>query len=575
MQSQRSRFLKSAIFSLVLTLALTLSGCGSLSRILEQPAPPRENTESETLSQVPRAGEEYEGVEILHGTWDEPQQSPDSKAYFYEERGWIYLYLEGEPANRGYQYGWLLADYIQLNIDQNKALLAELYALDWEYLRTHAERLWAGVVSEEYQAELEGIVEGASQRGADFDYVDLLVLNGLEELCCNWFPTVQSAYYAELARGLWKPEVSEGAEMPEGYEEREGLTGVPFGNEEDNEDNEDSNDTALADTGVADHAIDFDRVYTKEAVALLATGEATEEGTLVLAHNTIASYAGTAFYNVWITIDPADGQQFTMQAAPGCIASGSEFYETESLIVAATRIQDFCAYNEVGTPEFLRVREAVQYSESPDEFTKTLLEQNNGGLASSWLVGELETNEIMKLELGLSFYSTETLTNGCFISTGEVGDERIRATETTQSALSDARTGSSARSTRMTELVDAYYGTLAVETAQVILSDHYDSYQEQATASLRSICAHGETDDARFTNDPSISPYMPYGAIDAKVISSELAKEHTVVARWGNACGRAFDSAEFLERHQHAVVLTPYLYDRPSEPWNEFYPYGG
>ncbi|MCB0152786.1 MAG: hypothetical protein KDE01_34670, partial [Caldilineaceae bacterium] len=41
---------------------------------------------------------------------DEPvQSSPDGKGYRFERAGWVYLHIEGDPYERGYQHGFLMA----------------------------------------------------------------------------------------------------------------------------------------------------------------------------------------------------------------------------------------------------------------------------------------------------------------------------------------------------------------------------------------------------------------------------------------------------------------------------------
>ena len=55
-----------------------------------------------------------------------------------------------------------------------------------------------------------------------------------------------------------------------------------------------------------------------------------------------------------------------------------------------------------GIPEFVRARKAMQYAESVDDFARMMKDGNNGGYANSWLVGDRKTNEIARLELGIS-----------------------------------------------------------------------------------------------------------------------------------------------------------------------------
>lgn len=625
--------------TLAATLAssLLLTGCGSLSRLMEEPAPPLESAPAPELTNLVRAGEEYEGIEILHGTWDEPCYTEDRKGYFYEEDGWIYLHIEGDPAERGYQHGWLLADYIQQSVDINTSMLADFRAIDWTYFKENAQRMWADKVSKELRAELEGIIAGATERGATVDYLDLLVLNGLEELRDCWFPTVQEDYYRELVQGLWNPVISiSGTAVVDGElvagigeDENEADAEAAATREaaaDTNADGADTGDNAASGAGIKDIAADETDTseaapdeaaasgttqadsgtlpqytehegimgtgqgglpepvaasgnaggpggyYLRQASVLLATGSATEDGGIILAQNTIAAYADYSFSNVMIDVAPSAGERFAMQAAPGLIHSASEAYSTESLLVANTLIKGFNVYSEEGTPEFLRIRQAVQGSKTLDEFVSVMTEGNNGGLASSWLVGELETGQIMELELGLAFYLVKKLDNGWLLSTNGVDDVRIQSLETDGSATTDIRLGARSRFSRLSDRAGIYQGKLTPALAEEIVSDHFDAYQNKMLAGSRSICAHFDTDKALNTPDASVEPYMPYGTVDAKVMSTELARDHTIYARWGSACGRSFDSASFLAKNTQYIQLQGYLFDRPSQPWATLYP---
>jgi len=313
-------------------------------------------------------------------------------------------------------------------------------------------------------------------------------------------------------------------------------------------------------------------MFTKQASVFMATGSATEDGGIILAHNTSAFYPEANFANIWIDINPFDGQRMTMQAEPGRISSFGEVYATRTLLVANTRIKGFNVYAETGVPEFQRVRQAVQYCKTLDAFAEAMTKGSGGGLASTWLVGEFATSEIMKLEVGFSFNSLEKLTDGFFVSANGVDDTRILNAETESSSLPDTRKSTGARTMRLADLIEPYLGTLTPEDAKIIISDHFDVYLSRVSASSRGVCAHYEDDDARYADSLEMLPNMPFGTVDAKVTSTELFKDKTFLARWGSACGRAFDSGYYLRQNPQFEALSDYLYDRPSHFWNQMYP---
>jgi hypothetical protein len=65
--------------------------------------------------------------------------------------------------------------------------------------------------------------------------------------------------------------------------------------------------------------------------------------------------------------------------------------------------------------------------------------------------------------------------------------------------------------------------------------------------------------------------YAPFGTIDAKVTTTELASEHRLLARCGSACGRPFAASDYLGKNPQFSMLEPYLFDRPTQVWAELY----
>jgi hypothetical protein len=49
-----------------------------------------------------------------------------------------------------------------------------------------------------------------------------------------------------------------------------------------------------------------------------------------------------------------------------------------------------------------------------------------------------------------------------------------------------------------------------------------------------------------------------------------MAKKMSFFARWGSACGTAFDAKIFLDEHPQFDWMTGLLKDRPAQPWTEF-----
>jgi hypothetical protein len=81
------------------------------------------------------------------------------------------------------------------------------------------------------------------------------------------------------------------------------------------------------------------------------------------------------------------------------------------------------------------------------------------------------------------------------------------------------------------------------------------------------LCAHWEFDPQLYT---SYAPFSPEGTLDGKVIDAKMAKQMSFVARWGAACGKAFNAKKFLKEHPQYDWMKDILKDRPSQPWTVF-----
>src|SRR5436309_2208448 len=90
--------------------------------------------------------------------------------YRYPHAGWIVLHIEGEPYERGYQHGRLLAPEIAAFLRcfatmQSPGAPAE----GWKNSRALINALFVRRYEKEYLEEMRGIADGASAAGARFD----------------------------------------------------------------------------------------------------------------------------------------------------------------------------------------------------------------------------------------------------------------------------------------------------------------------------------------------------------------------------------------------------------------------
>src|SRR3954451_19118401 len=104
-------------------------------------------------------------------------------AYRYPQAGWIVVHVEGDPYDRGYQHGRLLApeiaDYIAILAARRSP---ESPGDAWPQLRTLVNALFLRRYAPEYLEEMKGIADGAAAAGAKFerralDFLDVVTLN--------------------------------------------------------------------------------------------------------------------------------------------------------------------------------------------------------------------------------------------------------------------------------------------------------------------------------------------------------------------------------------------------------------
>jgi hypothetical protein len=280
-------------------------------------------------------------------------------AYRYPAAGWIYLHIEGEPYERGYQHGYLMAREIPEYMARCAADMGTNEA-GWGNLRTQANALFLRGFDREILEEMRGIADGASDAGARWqgrrlDVVDVVVTNITVEL-------------GELRKAMdVTPTGLENLKLtPPSYFDRKRDT-VPI------------NDRCSA---------------------FAATGPATRDGKMVVGHVTWWPLTLAEQTNVMLDIKPAKGHRVLMQSYPGGIESGTDWYQNDAgLVLTETTIRQ-TQYNPQGTPVAYRARLAIQYASNIDDMVRLLGTKNNGLYTNEWLMGDGKNNEIAMYELG-------------------------------------------------------------------------------------------------------------------------------------------------------------------------------
>ena len=72
----------------------------------------------------------------------------------------------------------------------------------------------------------------------------------------------------------------------------------------------------------------------------------------------------------------------------------------------------------------------MQYCNTLDDYESLMLKNNAGDYPCSWLLGDMNTNEIMILELGLNHHNKKITKNGIYYGMNSVMDPKMRVLET-------------------------------------------------------------------------------------------------------------------------------------------------
>ena len=214
------------------------------------------------------------------------------------------------------------------------------------------------------------------------------------------------------------------------------------------------------------------------------------------------------------------------------------------------------------------MRRATQDASTIDGWCEVMKNGNNGGYANAWLLGDVNTGEIARLELGLAHVGFERTSDGFFLGSNIAESLKILRRETTKNDV-DIRDSCVARRVRWKQLMREHRGQIDVTLAQQFEADHFDSYTKSERPGGRTLCGHHEL-DADYAPGSWAVPFNPSGTLDAKVVDTAMAKRMTFAARWGSACGRRFDARQFLADHPQFEWMDGLLNDLPSEPWVEF-----
>lgn len=431
------------------------------------------------------------------------------KGYRYEKQGWIYLHIEGEPYDRGVQYGYLVSDEIIDIIHRwcewltNKKFLNFFKNYNeeefWNDFKAKAKKHFLKHIPKQYLEELEGISEGMNKNNAKLfdkkiETEDIITLQLVQDIyySCYKFPLKKYHPVKGAISGLFK------------------LILKILGKDED-----------------------------EHCVAFMATGDATKNGEIVAAHSTLFNPLIAQRCNIILDLKPIDGYHFLMTTYPGAIWSCEDYYQNEQGIVLTETELPQGPWDEEGVPKGVRSRNAIQYSSSIDETIYYLMDGNNGLIPNEWLIGDIKTGEIASLEQALYTTPIKRTYNGFYWSCNiahSYGVKRelygVPATLIEKATRVMPRIILFPKVNKFIQIENDFYGKIDLETAKLILS---------------------------------IYP-LSLGLTDGKITNSSLMKNMSLFTHFGNPDGSTFTISE-KEKQKYENMA-----DLPAHGWIKINP---
>jgi hypothetical protein len=443
--------------------------------------------------------------------------------FSFNKNGWKYVSIKGKPKERGYAYGYLCAKEFKEVQGMLKYFIPESFGMEWDWfikqINKDFKEMTKNDFSELYE-EMEGIAEGCNANDCITTVDEIIAWN----------------FYMSIPYWNGSRSTSSGTSGKEG-----GSKNV-----------------------------------RDKCSAFIAVGKDwTEDGKIVVAHNSFTDYIDGQYSNVILGIHPDKGHRIIMQTSPLWIWSGTDFFVTSAgFIGTETTFGGFNLY-EKKVPIAYRIRKAMQYATTLDSYVEMMLDGNSGDYANAWLIGDTKNNEILRIELGLQYHNVERTKNGYFIGFNAPYDYKIRNLEIENSGFYDIRRHQGARKVRLGDLMDKYKGKLNIEIAKKIIADHYDVYLlKDNNPCSRSVCSHYDLDPREYMSQIGRPvPFAPHGAVDGCVCDSNLASKMSFLGRFGSSCDIPFNAEDFFKKHRQWENFKPYIKDRPTQPWTLFTSY--
>jgi hypothetical protein len=441
----------------------------------------------------------------------------------YDLNGWKYISVKGKPRERGYAHGFFVAEQFKKVQEMLIFLCNEDFGYPWSFFIEAGVKLLKHTIKEhfaEFYEEMEGIVEGinAAKSGVTTDIDEILAWNNYFLLTESWFNNRDDESGKKVIRH------GEGG----GASER--------------------------------------------CSAFIATGDWTTDGKAVCFHSNFSNFVDGQWACNVVDLNCEKGNRILYMGFVGWIFSGTDFWVTSAGIFGTeTTIGGFLPF-ENKYPISCRLRKAMQYGNSLDDYVEILLDHNSGDYSNSYMLCNINDNEIMLFELGLKYHDVKRTKNGFFIGHNAPYNAQIRNLECANTGFFDIRRHNGSRRVTLNKLMDKYKGKIDLENGKLILSSHEDPYlKKEDHPCSRSICCHYDRSPRMYMSQAERPlPMQPRGSVDGNGITSDLAKKMSFELKFGRSCNIPFDANEYFKENTQWIQYQPYIFSRPNQPWTLF-----
>jgi hypothetical protein len=420
--------------------------------------------------------------------------------YFTTKQGFDYIHLEGSPSDIGYYHGLLLPEKIERGMASYAFLTESRYDLTWDMCRVQGATYWPNIPLE-YQQEIDGIVRGCQEKSARNPDGNVIDRNDIVAYNAMWDIWWRSSYLRSF---------------------------LPFG------------------------TLQPENIH--HCSGFVANGDVTRDGGFVITQSLWMPYHLPPSHGVFADIVPQSGNRILMELQAGMIWSGTEWYmNSAGLVVGETTLGD-APYQFMKTPAFVRIRKAVQYASSIDEFANIMIENTNGAYCGDYMIADAETNEVGIVELGSYQYEVWKSDNGYHGSCNYPWDPEVRAEMEEPEGWAHS---CFPRYTRLEQIAEKYNGVIDTEIAKRTLGDHWDTAAETEQRYHWTLCGHVEN-----------STGYPHGSLDGKTTNRTMTLNHEIWARYGHSCGNNFIASDHASKSPEYAF--PNLLDMIAQPWTTF-----